>query len=167
MLPFKSSSGLIILGLLLSTYVLALPDDRKQAIHLQADSSSFDQKSGIIIYSGKAKLQQGSLLISAEKIVVHYSKDKSIDKIEATGTPAHLEQQPKADEDIVTASANKIYYSQLHNTVELLDKAMLTQSGAIMQGHKIHYDLTRELVHTEGRDDKRIAITIPANIITE
>lgn len=154
---------------LLSTTAYALPDDHLQSIELQADKSSFDQKNGIIVYAGQAQLKQGSLVITADKIVVHYSRDKNVEAIEATGTPARLQQQPNIDQELITASANKIVYSHHENTVELFEQAQLTQAGATMRGHKIHYDLAHELVRAEGGDsteNQRIKMTIPASTLT-
>ncbi len=165
---YKIPPVFIVLWIVIAIPVLALPEDQQQTIQLQADNSSFDQKNGVIIYTGSAQLTQGSLKIKAAKIIVHYNSDKTIHKIEASGSPAKLEQLPKLNEKIITASAQKIFYLHKSNTVELLENAELTQAGAIMRGHKIHYDLDKEVVRAEGDNIAGpITMTIPANAIKE
>lgn len=157
---------ILALYLLLVNPAFSLPDDRKQSIQLQADKWSFDQKNGVTTYTGNAQLQQGSLIIKAQEIIVYYTKNKNVERIEAIGSPARLQQQPSVDQNLITASANKILYLRNENIVEFLNNAELTQAGAIMRGKKIHYDLTEELVHAEG-GDTGIKMTIPASTLKE
>lgn len=159
---------LIVLALLCAR-AQALPEDRNASIEFQSDQYVFDQKNGLIIYSGNAELKQGSLQINADKITVHYRDDNTVEIIEATGSPARLQQQPSADQDVVKASAEEIIYHRLDNTVEMRASAQLEQNGAIMRGHKIHYDLTRELVQADSDEagEERIFMTIPAGSLPE
>ena len=149
---------------------LTLPGDRTASIELQSDQYVYDQKNGLIIYTGGAQLRQGSLQINADRITVYYrGDDNTVEKIEAEGSPARLQQQPSADADPVKASAAEITYHRLDNTVEMRTGAQLEQNGAVMQGHRIHYDLTRELVQADSDDagEERIFMTIPAGSLPE
>jgi lipopolysaccharide export system protein LptA len=149
---------------MIATTAHALPDDREQDFQLQADKQLFDQKNGLVTYTGSARLQQGSLIIDAERIVVHFKSDNSVAKIEASGSPAHFEQQPQADKGKVFAEAHEISYDHDKRTVTLSNSAKIEQDGAIMQGHSIHYDLARELINAQSDDnsDERIKMVIPA-----
>jgi lipopolysaccharide export system protein LptA len=150
--------------LLASAGAWALPDDRTQDFQLQADQQLFDQKNGRVTYTGAARLQQGSLIIKAERIVVHFTDDNAVAKVVASGSPAHFQQQPKANQGIVFAQAEHITYNHTQRTVSLDQAAKLEQDGAVMQGHSIHYDLTRELINAQGDSEasERIKMVIPA-----
>ena len=152
---------------LLSTSAQALPDDRDQDFQQQADNQLFDQKNGLVTYTGNARLQQGSLVIDAERIVVHFDGDNAVVKIEASGSPAHFQQQPQASKGKVLAEANAIIYSHAERTVTLSENAKIEQDGAMMQGHSIHYDLTRELINAQGdaSSNERIKMVIPAGTV--
>ncbi|HEY7886555.1 MAG TPA: lipopolysaccharide transport periplasmic protein LptA [Cellvibrionaceae bacterium] len=158
---YISISSLVVL--LLSASALALPEDRQAKIELSSSQYVFDQRNGLIIYSGDAELKQGSLQINADKIVVHYQGDNTVEKIEATGSPARLQQQPSAEQDVITANAEQIIYNRLNNTVDMVSGVRLEQNGAIVQGHRIHLDLTQELVQADSDEEgqERIYMTIP------
>ncbi|MDO3382855.1 lipopolysaccharide transport periplasmic protein LptA [Gilvimarinus algae] len=147
----------------------ALPEDRQQSFQLQADQQTFDQKNGRVTYTGSARLQQGSLIINADQIVVEFAADNSVKQITATGSPAHFQQQPSLERGIVTAQAQEIVYNSEKNTVSMSVKARLEQDGAVMEGHSIHYDLTRELVSAEGdgESSEPIRMVIPPAVIEQ
>ncbi|WP_052480930.1 lipopolysaccharide transport periplasmic protein LptA [Gilvimarinus agarilyticus] len=153
----------------IATSAQALPDDREQDFQLQADKQLFDQKNGLVTYTGSARLQQGSLIIDADRIVIHFKSDNSVAKIEATGSPAHFQQQPQANKGKVFAEAREISYNHDERTVTLNSSAKLEQDGAIMQGHSIHYDLTRELINAQSDESssERIKMVIPAGAGTQ
>ncbi|MDO3388350.1 lipopolysaccharide transport periplasmic protein LptA [Gilvimarinus sp. SDUM040013] len=155
--------------MIVCTEVLALPDDRKQDFQLQANQQTFDQKNGRVTYTGEARLQQGSLIIRADTIVVQFNQDNSVEKITASGQPAHFEQQPSVERGIVSAKAGIIVYDSTVNTVSLSQNARLEQDGAIMQGHEIRYDINRELVSAKGdqQRDQPIQMTIPPAVIEQ
>ncbi|WP_020207972.1 lipopolysaccharide transport periplasmic protein LptA [Gilvimarinus chinensis] len=160
---FSALLAILFLAVLTTPNVQALPDDREQPFQLQADTQTFDQKNGLITYSGNALLQQGSLKIKADTITVKFSADNSVKAVTAIGSPAHFQQRPSTERGIVSAEANEIIYDSANNTVSMTESVKLEQDGAIMRGHRLHYDLTKELVNaqsgTEG--DERIQMTIP------
>lgn len=160
------SLGLILL-LATASGALALPEDREQNFELQANQQTFDQKNGRVTYTGNARLQQGSLIIRADTIVVQFNQENSVEKVIAEGQPAHFEQQPSADRGIVSANAGTIVYDSAANTVSLDKGARLEQDGAIMKGQQIRYDIGRELVSAEGdaQSEQPIQMTIPPAVL--
>lgn len=170
MRPIKPLQNLLAIVLFTITgSALALPTDREQNFELQASKQTFDQKNGRVTYTGGARLQQGSLIIRADTIVVQFNQDNSVEQITATGQPAHFEQQPSPDRGIVSAKAGTIIYNSSANTVSLSDGARLEQDGAVIQGHEIHYDINREFVSAVGdqQSDQPIQMTIPPAIIEQ
>ena len=61
----------LLLLLAYHSLAIALPNDREQPISLSADNATYNEKTGVAIYSGKVEIKQGSLLIKAEQITAN------------------------------------------------------------------------------------------------
>lgn len=70
----------------------ALPEDRSQPVHISADSAV--QENTTVTYRGNVIITQGSLRVDADQVVVYHAAGK-VQKIVATGKPAHFQQQPE------------------------------------------------------------------------
>jgi lipopolysaccharide export system protein LptA len=149
-----------------SAFTLALPGDKNETIRGSADNLTVDQKNGVATYTGSVKIQQGSLVISADSIVIHTNPDSSVEKMIATGSPARFQQQPEKDQAIVTAAAKQITYTPDNEHLVLIEDASVEQNGAVMSGPHIDYDLVKEVMKAAGSTDasgggQRIEIVIP------
>ena len=84
----------LTLGLLAGQSVLALSSDRHQSIIIHSDSAERDETKGTTTYSGNVVMQQGSMRIEADEVVIVNDKSK-VTQIVATGKPARYQQQPE------------------------------------------------------------------------
>jgi len=150
-----------------SAVTLALPGDKNETIRGSADNLTVDQKNGVATYTGSVKIQQGSLVISADSIVIHTNPDSSVEKMIATGSPARFQQQPEKDQGVVTAAAKQITYTPNNEHLVLIEDASVEQNGAVMSGPHIDYDLVKEVMKAAGNNGasggngQRIEIVIP------
>lgn len=149
-----------------STVTLALPSDKNETIRGSADNLTVDQKNGVATYTGSVKIQQGSLVITANSIVIHTNPDSSVEKMIATGSPARFQQQPEKDQGVVTAAAKQITYTPNNEHLLLVEDASVEQNGAVMSGPHIDYDLVKEVMKAAGNNGasgngQRIEIVIP------
>lgn len=149
-----------------SAVTLALPSDKNETIRGSADDLTVDQKNGVATYTGSVKIQQGSLVISADSIVIHTNPDSSVEKMIATGSPARFQQQPEKDQGVVTAAAKQITYTPNNERLVLIEDASVEQNGAVMSGPHIDYDLVKEVMKAAGSNGttgngQRIEIVIP------
>lgn len=166
---YPGASRLLVIALIVAlplpvSSALALPDDRAQAINIESDRASRNDKTGLTVYEGSVELNQGSIKINADKITVHSAGNK-VSRIVCSGEPARYQQQPEPDSGLVIARANTIEYYLDRDTITLRKNASLDQNGAILKGEIINYDLTKELIEARG-DDKgsgRIQMVIPPN----
>ena len=154
----------------ITTHSMALPDDRYQAILIDADNVLLDEKKGLTRYSGNVILRQGTLQVKAEEITITKNKTtQSIDTMAATGnktTPAYFEQQVLIDGDIATATAQRITYTTATQNVELKGHAELRQGAAIISSDIITYLAEKQLFQA-GQDDnngtkQRVQVSLPA-----
>ena len=156
----------LTVGLFVSIVALALPDDRQQTISIESDSAERNQKTGLTVYSGNVIISQGSILIEADEITLHYQGSK-ISRIECTGTPASYQQRPQAEGAMLVARAEHIDYLLASDQIILKRNAVLSRNGTIIKGDSIDYDIKNETWKAKGNDlgeQKRIQLVIPPSV---
>lgn len=131
----------------------ALPEDRQQAIHVQADESSFDSESGISTLTGAVQIDQGTLRIQADSVTIT-DEDGRLAHIVAEGrdaAPATYRQRLNAGEPFTHARAQRIDYAVAEQRIELRGSAFLTQADREFAGERISYDIQagRVTAHSE------------------
>ncbi|HEY0634245.1 MAG TPA: lipopolysaccharide transport periplasmic protein LptA [Gammaproteobacteria bacterium] len=148
-----------LLGLFIALPAHALEEDRNQPISLKAERVEINHKDGISTYEGGVELQQGSLWISAARIVVR-SKGSEVTRIEADGTPAKIRQRPAPDKEEIRAEARHMEYDLQAATVRLSGQAHLWQESNEFRGETITYDSQRGLVRASGSEQKKERIEV-------
>lgn len=88
----------------------SLSSDRDQQINIEADQLDMDDTQHISIYQGNVEMRQGSLHIQADKIVLHFTPQNNLERLEIEGSPATLQQLTDQNEPI-SGSALHIIYS--------------------------------------------------------
>lgn len=153
--------------LLTSQLALSLPDDRKQAINLSSDRAVYEKNQGI--YIGNVNMSQGSLKIRADKLTIVES-DRKVDKVIAEGTPAYFEQQPRAEEGVVIASAQRIEYSLQQEEILLQRNASITHQGSKISGDRVVYSGRKQMVVADGgtnEKDNRVKMTLQPQAVPD
>ncbi|BFM10792.1 lipopolysaccharide transport periplasmic protein LptA [Simiduia litorea] len=143
--------GTTLLALTLTSFLsYGLPDDRDQPIQIEADKATQDQNKGITIYTGNVQMDQGSIHIVADKIVIH-SAEKKVNRIVATGAPAHFQQKPALDKEVIIARGNTLKYEVVKDKLTITENAQVEQDGSIVTGDIINYDIHLALVEAGSR----------------
>ena len=149
----KSFALNALLSVVLSTFsapLWALASDKNQPIHISSDSAERNEKKGVTIYTGSVQMEQGTLRIDADKVVIH-STNNEISKIVATGTPAQYQQKPSPQKQMVVAKGDTIEYMLAAEKLFLINNASLRQNdGTLMTGERIDYNIKESLVKAEG-----------------
>jgi lipopolysaccharide export system protein LptA len=158
----------LTLWCLLAGQALALPSDRNQAITIHSDSAERDEIKGTITYSGNVVMQQGSMRIDADEVVIVNDKSK-VTQIVATGQPARYQQKPNEDEGPVVAQANRLEYNIAQDTLHLIENALLQQEGTSLSGHRIDYDVKKSVVKagSDANQNERVKMVIPARSLKQ
>jgi|GEM_PF-219160 len=163
----------IIAGLLIcSAYpALSLPSDRSQPFSTNADTVELNDKTGTTTLEGNVIIEQGSMIIKANKVVLHYNAN-AITKVTASGKPAHYSQVPRIGEEPVEAKANKLEYNIQNENLKLIENASLVQEGGTsLSGNTINYDVQKSVVQagSDLRDTrgKRVKLVIPASALNK
>lgn len=155
MRPFnKHPSGVLatLLALVLSSPVLAFDLDSDQPITVSADSARLDDSKGVATYTGDVILTQGKTRLTAERVVL-YRNTEGLNRIEASGAPAHYSQPSRDGEGETDARALNITWSATDRQLTFEREAVIQQNGNLFRGDLIHYDTVRRVVTAEGGQD--------------
>jgi lipopolysaccharide export system protein LptA len=131
----------------------ALPNDREQPVSIAADNATFNEKTGVAIYRGNIDIQQGSLRITADELIVTVDSKGSVLTGIAKGKPAHFQQRPAADKGIATAEAEEVTYQARDGIITLKINAKLQQDGSSFKSNEISYNL--ELVKSKPKETNK------------
>ncbi len=141
----------------------ALSSDRVQPISVSADYAERNELTGLTQYRGNVIIRQGSILIDAEEVTIHY-EDDTVSRILCLGSPASYQQISLDDTSLVIAKAETIEYLLINDIINLKTNASLARNGTFIKGDTINYDLAKGTWKAKGddqSDQKRIQLVIP------
>lgn len=138
---------------------LALDSDRRQPIYIDADRVELDEATGLNTYTGTVVVEQGTMRINADRLVIHMTDRKPVRYV-ATGKPARYKQQPKPDEGDVVGTGKEIEYTVADKKLHMRGDARITRQGDVFQGDQLVYDTVRDLVTGSGGEGGRIRMII-------
>ena len=147
-----------------TSLVLALPEDKKQPIEIEAQSVIVDETTGFSEFSGNAEVRQGSLLLLAELIQVLTNNDEVV-SVTAKGSlekPAKYIQSQENQARFIEATATLITYDVNAGMIFLVGNARLVQGFDSFSGNTLNYDINNDKVVVKGSEDgtERVKFTI-------
>lgn len=159
----KQASKLLGLILLCTIPITAwsLKDDQDKPIYIEADGGTYDDNTGLSVYTGDVVVTQGSMVLKSNKLVVH-TRDRKPYKIVATGTPVTFKQTPKpGDQDVHGNALTAEYYVDTELLI-MIDDAIVWQGDNTYASERIEYDRVNAIVKAgqESSSGKRVRITL-------
>ena len=142
---------------------LAISSDGAQPISVSADYAERNELTGLTQYRGNVIIRQGSILIDAEEVTIHYEGD-TVSRILCLGSPASYQQVSLDDTTLVIAKAETIEYLLINDIINLKTNASLARNGTFIKGDTINYNLAKGTWKAKGddqSDQKRIQLVIP------
>lgn len=127
----------------------ALSTDRDQPAVIEADEVELDFNTGERIYKGNVVVEQGTLLIKGDKMVVKYKDDK-MESATAWGNPASFKQRPDGKDQDVVGKGRTIILNEIQNTLTLLNSASLKQGPDWAKGEIILYNMGTDKMTIKG-----------------
>jgi lipopolysaccharide export system protein LptA len=160
-----TQKGVELLLIVLATLpgaAFALATDKDQPVHIEADRGELDDAKGVTTYEGRVVVTQGTIKITGDRVVIHYDKNREVDRAEAFGRPATYEQRPDGEKEPVRAKALRMDYQVKAGVVDLYDDASVIQSGNSLFGSRITYDTVNERVKASraGSGDDRVRVIL-------
>ena len=126
----------------------ALLNDDKAPMKVNADTVLIDERAGLSAYTGNARVTQGSLILSGNKIQV-FNTRKSVTKIIVKGNnnkPAYYQQNQANQPRFVEATAQNITYFANKQIVHLQGNAHFVQGFDSFSGGVLNYDIKRDKI---------------------
>lgn len=155
LISYRASA--LLLGLnVLANIAYALPEDRTKAVNIEADRARLSQTEGQTVYTGNVKLNQGSLEILADEVVITMI-DGVLGDLVASGQQASFRQLISLDKPPVIAHANSIYYDIETESLKLEGDANIVHGDGRFEGNRIEYLMSDEKVMAE----ERVKMTLP------
>ena len=121
----------------------------RQTIYIESDTLLIDEKKGLSHYQGNVKFKQDTLVINANSIKV-LAKNGAVEKVLIVGKPTHLTQQPKGQQQPITATATRIEYLASTGIFHMYGNALVTQGSQRFSGEHIQYNSQTAQVTAQG-----------------
>ncbi|GAC1369983.1 MAG: lipopolysaccharide transport periplasmic protein LptA [Aquirhabdus sp.] len=147
----------------LATTAHALDSDRDQPVNLEADHATYNQQTGITVYSGNVIITQGTIRIQADNVVANLDATRSIKDVTATGKPAKFQQKISPDKGIAYGEGDQVYYDAALSQITLTGHAKITQDGSSFNGNTLRYGMKQGDIEGNGNKQQRVQMIIPPN----
>ncbi len=146
--------------LFLPAPLLALSSDRDQPIEVEADSLEVRDAENISIYSGKVRLNQGSLALRSDRLVIHFNDQNELDLMELTGSPATFRQLNNEQQEMI-GQADRLEYREAESTLLLLGNAKFTLKGDTIESNRIRINTDNQSIQAgSSTSDDRVKMLI-------
>lgn len=157
---FTALTTLSLLALCSSFNIaLALPEDRKLPLDINADWSEFSGGTPTGIYRGNVVLTQGNLKITADEAIFQL-KDGELEYIIATGNPVKIKDLPQKNEGWILGEGGSLSYYPKRQVLELEKNAKIQQNKDTVSANKIIYNLDTRTINAERSAKDRVHFTI-------
>lgn len=140
--------ALMAVALLPAMFVYAEQADRNKPITIEGDLVTLDQAKLVRTLEGNVILVQGTMRITAERIVVKEDAAGSM-AAEAFGTPNKqiaFRQKREGAADFVEGSADRVEFDEQADTLQLFSRARLKSGANELTGEYIYYNSATEIV---------------------
>jgi len=135
--------------LVIASHSYAENADRQQPINLESDSVTVDDAKKTSTFIGQVKLTQGTLKITAEKLIVTQDAD-GFSTSTAIGQLATFRQKREGSDEIVEGYAETIIYDTRNEIVDLKSKARVKRTADEVRGDHINYSTKTEIFKVIG-----------------
>ncbi len=154
-----------IILLLFPSLGFALVGDDHQTIHIVADSSTFNYKTGNNLYEGNVKVDQGTTHLTADRLTTSNNDKHKIQEAIAYGIHqlADYSTTPKQGDKPVHAKAKVIRFFPIKSLVQLEGDVIVTQGDNSFHGPFIIYNMKDQIVTAPASETGRTTIVIEPN----
>jgi lipopolysaccharide export system protein LptA len=149
----------------LSLQAIALPSDKFAIVNIKADSGIYNFKTGVDIYEGHVKIDQGSTHILADKLITKKNAQHKIQEAIAYGYTdlAHFWTFPKENDEELHAFAKIIRFYPLEANTTLEQSVVVTQGKNRFQGELIHYNSADQIINLPASANGRAQLVYNPN----
>lgn len=152
----RSASALLV-SALAALPAFAAKADRDQPMQVGAEHSQTSEKTGITVLTGDVRIDQGSLLIRAERGEFE-QKEGEVSRVVLDGSPVHLEQDID-QQGRLKADAKRIEYLLSEQKVVMTGGVRIERPRGLLTGERVIYHLDSGEMEA-GEPGGRVNMTI-------
>ena len=140
--------SILIIASLTIANAQALPEDAHAVLHITADSAIYNYKTGMKIFTGHVKVDQGTTHIEADKLITKNNSNHQVALAIAYGfqNKARYQTVPKKNDATLYAEAKTITFYPLTLNAILENQAKVTQKDDVFEGARIAYNNANQTV---------------------
>lgn len=163
-----SHLSVLVLGGLLSfsSPAFAVTGDSAKPVHINSENQSLDMQGNVATFIGQVVITQGTIKITADKVVVtRPNGDSKKTIVDATGTPATFYQMQDNGRP-VQGHAGKLHYDLAKDFVELTGNAHIKQMDSNITGDRITYLVTQQKLqaYSKGQKQRVTTVLVPSQL---
>lgn len=138
----------------------ALSNDDKEKIHIVAEHTQYNYKTGVAIFEGNVKLDQGTSHVTADKVITKNNAQHQIEEATAYGVEqlAHYWTLHKIGDPEVHAHAKIIKLYPGQSNVMLQNQASIAQGNNHFKGQLIFYNRNNQTITVPASKDSRAVL---------
>lgn len=157
---FRIPKWIFLIFAISSSACLALPEDSKQKVIIASDYSVYNYKTGVNVYEGNVKVDQGTTHITADRLITKNNDEHKMREAIAYGTKerAHYWTIPKINDPQVDAYANIIKFYPIESNVTLEKNVFVKQGDNSFQGELILYNNYDETITVPPSQNGRAVV---------
>jgi lipopolysaccharide export system protein LptA len=141
----------------------SLASDKTKTLYLASDRSQIDYKTGITVFIGHVKLDQGSTHLTGDKLIANLNAQHKIYKVVTFGNQAKYSTLQHPGEAIFHAEAKTLTYFPDTGQVYLDEKALTFQGNNKISGAHITYNTKKQQGIAKQTKHKRVTMVINPN----
>ncbi|MFB6434963.1 MAG: lipopolysaccharide ABC transporter substrate-binding protein LptA [Candidatus Malihini olakiniferum] len=144
---------------------LAVIGETSQAIYIDSAQQSLDMQGNTVTFFGNVVVQQGTIKVKAEKVVVTRPKgSQGQELIEAFGNPVTFCQRQDNGKP-VKGRAQKVRYELAQDKVTLTGNAYLEQMDSNVKGYRITYLVKQQQMEASSNKGGRVTtVLVPSQL---
>ncbi len=159
---------LLFVSALLATSmpVLALTGDSDKPVNVDSANQSLDLQGNVATFTGNVIVTQGSIKITADKVVVtRPGGDNKKTIVDAYGNPATFYQMQDNNKP-VQGHAQKMHYELEKDFVVLTGNAYIEQLDSNVKGDRITYLVKEQKMqaYSEGSNKRVTTVLVPSQL---
>jgi len=149
-----------ITGCLFAKTVMAERADRDKPVYLEADRASVEDinrkdASRVSVFTGNVLLTQGTLRISAEKVIMKEDND-GFRYATAMGNLVSFRQKRDGMDEYIEGWSKRVEYDTKTDKIELFRQARLKRGSDEVRGDYISYDMNSEFFQGIGSNERGV-----------
>jgi lipopolysaccharide export system protein LptA len=152
--------AVVAVSLALAFAAQAEKADRDKPVQVDADRQFGDQKKQESTFEGHVVINQGTLRIDADRVVVRQDSAGNI-YVTAAGQPAKFRQKRDGFDEFVDGYAQRIEYDGKADIVKFFDRAKVRRNQDEINSNFIQYNANSETFEAFDPAQKQVGTEVP------